>query len=200
MTLLDPGPFIGDTELMTSTARSMAKEGSMKTSGETRGKLPNVKLRRQIVRLRRLGLSVSLIAKRLECSRQNVYQVMKYAGLRAESPALCCQECRAEILNFSNRDGKSSPRRYDAAVLCLNCLAKHPEATLGQRIKAHRLAAGWTLGELSKRTGISQVRLCVFERGGAEPMWRSLVKLLRVFGVGLVDVCGKSPEKPPIVE
>jgi hypothetical protein len=36
---------------------------------------------------------------------------------------------------------------------CLSCVGKHPEATLGQWLKAYRLAAGLTLQCLSQLTG-----------------------------------------------
>ena len=113
---------------------------------------------------------------------------MRYAGLHVELPALRCQECRADILKDNKAAG---PRLNNGAVFCLDCLARHPEATFGQRLKAHRLAAGLTLGELSRRTGIPLMQLSKYERGAAYATWPSLVKLLRVFGVGLVDVWGK---------
>ena len=77
------------------------------------------------------------------------------------------------------------------ARFCLDCLARHPEATFGQRLKAHRLAAGMTLRDLSRRIGIGRTQLSRYERGAAFATWPSLVKLLQVFGVALVDVWGK---------
>ena len=43
---------------------------------------------------------------------------------------------------------------------CLRCLAKHPKATFGERLKAYRVAAGLTRKELARR---AQLPLRVIE-------------------------------------
>jgi hypothetical protein len=50
------------------------------------------------------------------------------------------------------------PRRGHAPVFCRACLAQHPEATLGQRIRAYHLAAGLTLKALGEQTGIATMQ------------------------------------------
>jgi DNA-binding XRE family transcriptional regulator len=153
-----------------------------------RGKQPDEKLRQRIVKFRGLGLSFGLIAKRLKCSRQTVHEIWKRTS-GVDGSALHCQECRADIL----KDNGRTPGRWlnNGAVFCLDCLAKHPEATFGQRLKAHRLAAGMTLRDLSRKIGLGRTQLSRYERGAVCATRPSLVKLLRVFGVALVNVWGK---------
>ena len=71
-------------------------------------------------------------------------------------------------------------------VLCLACLARRPAATFGERLKAHRLAAGLTLEALAARCGIRYQRLSAYERGAEEPAWGNLVRLVGALGPGLL--------------
>jgi transcriptional regulator with XRE-family HTH domain len=47
----------------------------------------------------------------------------------------------------------------------LCCLANRPDATFGERLKAHRLAAGLTLKELARGAGLRYQNLSAYERG-----------------------------------
>jgi transcriptional regulator with XRE-family HTH domain len=67
--------------------------------------------------------------------------------------------------------------------LCLACLAKRPQATFGQRLKAHRLAAGLTLTGLEQRSGVDLSLISAYECDRSEPKWQTLAKLSRVLGV-----------------
>jgi transcriptional regulator with XRE-family HTH domain len=71
-------------------------------------------------------------------------------------------------------------------VLCLACLGHRPAATFGERLKAHRLAAGLTLQALATRCGNRYQRLSAYERGAKEPAWGNLVKVVGVLGPGLL--------------
>jgi hypothetical protein len=74
------------------------------------------------------------------------------------------------------------------ATVLWSCLARHPEATFADQLKAHRLAAGLTLEALGERAGIQRQRVSDYECGRRVLKWRALVKLVAVLGLGLVDV------------
>jgi transcriptional regulator with XRE-family HTH domain len=94
--------------------------------------------------------------------------------------AVACRECGRTIVR-----GTGSIRTNGAAY-CLGCLARHPEASFGERLKAHRLAAGLTVEALGKRVGVPHKPVCDYERGRMVPQWRALVPLVGVLGLGLV--------------
>jgi transcriptional regulator with XRE-family HTH domain len=60
--------------------------------------------------------------------------------------------------------------------------------SFAQRLKAHRLAAGLTQIELAEKAGVGHAAVVQYELGKELPGWDNLVKLIRVFGVRLVDV------------
>jgi transcriptional regulator with XRE-family HTH domain len=95
--------------------------------------------------------------------------------------AVACRECGRTIAR-----GAGSIRTNGAAY-CLSCLARHPEANFGERLKAHRLAAGLMMEALGKRVGVAHQPVCEYESGRRMPQWRALVKLVGVLGLGLVD-------------
>jgi hypothetical protein len=91
-----------------------------------------------------------------------------------------CRECGRIIAR-----GAGSIRTNGAAY-CLTCLARHPQATFADRLKAHRLTAGLTLEALAARCGIRCQRLSAYERGAQEPAWGNLVRLVGALGPGLL--------------
>ena len=68
-------------------------------------------------------------------------------------------------------------------VWCLACLAKRLQATFGQRLKAHRLAAGLTLTALERRSGVDLSSISAYECERSQPKWETLAKLIRILGV-----------------
>jgi transcriptional regulator with XRE-family HTH domain len=140
-----------------------------------RGRQPDFKRRQQITDLRAAGLSLDRIAHQLGITRQRVQFVLKLTD-RLLAPVRC-QDCDTRITELR---GVSAHNR---AVWCLGCLSKHPKATFGQRLKAHRLAAGLSLAVLERRSGVDRALLKEYECDRSEPKWRSLVKLIRVLGV-----------------
>jgi hypothetical protein len=82
-------------------------------------------------------------------------------------------------------------RRLSDAVpaYCLDCLPA--DAPFGVRLKAHRLAAGLTLGALATRSGIRYQRLSAYERGAEEPAWGNLVRLVGALGPGVLPELGE---------
>jgi transcriptional regulator with XRE-family HTH domain len=82
------------------------------------------------------GLSVELVpGRRLDFP-------LRPADVRA---AVRCRECRRTIAP------KGGPGRPNGMASCLTWLARHPEASFGERLRAHRLAAGLTLAALAQR-------------------------------------------------
>ena len=62
---------------------------------------------------------------------------------------------------------------------------------IGERVRAHRNARGWTLDELSERSGVSRRMLINIEHGEGNPSIATLLRLGDALGVGLpvlVDV------------
>jgi hypothetical protein len=84
------------------------------------------------------------IGRELGITRQRVQRVLKLTSTIRLVP-IRCTECGKVITQLS---GVAHNNR---AVLCLACLAKHPQAKFGQRLKALRLAAGLTLTALERR-------------------------------------------------
>ena len=108
--------------------------------------------------------------------------VRPVAPRRSAPGAMACRQCRRTITR-----GVADLGRYGAAY-CLRCLAEHSEARFGERLRAHRLAAGMSQQDLADATGIYAQELSCYERDQREPVWRSVAKLVRVLGVGLVEV------------
>ena len=75
-----------------------------------------------------------------------------------------------------------------SVVFAGTCLARQPGATFGERLKAHRLASGLTQQELADATDTYPQEISCYERDETEPTWRTVAALVRVLGVGLVDV------------
>jgi hypothetical protein len=84
-------------------------------------------------------LSFTEIGNRLGFTRQCAQQLLKASGHFATVPGICCTSCGTVIIEGGG------PWLHNGPVYCLVCLAKIPEATFGQRLKAHRLAVGLTL-------------------------------------------------------
>lgn len=62
---------------------------------------------------------------------------------------------------------------------------------IGARLRQHRAARGWTLGELANRSGVSRRQLVNLEHGEGNPSISTLLRLSDALGIGLpvlVDV------------
>jgi transcriptional regulator with XRE-family HTH domain len=141
-----------------------------------RGRRPNRHRWQQIADLRAAGLSLSEIGRKLGLTRQRVQFILKYACHTRLVP-VHCTDCGTVVTQLH---GMANNNR---TVWCLACLAKRPEATFGQRLKAHRLAAGLTLTALERRSGVHLSLISDYECGRREPKWQTLAKLIRVLGV-----------------
>ena len=72
-----------------------------------------------------------------------------------------------------------------AMLLCLTCPEKIPDAPLGVRLKAFRVAAGLNKKSLATRAAVGVAILSPWERRRREPLWPRAVRLVRVPGLGL---------------
>jgi XRE family transcriptional regulator, regulator of sulfur utilization len=67
--------------------------------------------------------------------------------------------------------------------------APHPDAVrFGALISRLRLARGWSLAELSSRSGMNATYLGVMERGGNMPTLATLFKLAAVFDTDAAEL------------
>ena len=147
----------------------------------TRGRKPDDIRRQAVALLRAQGLSFTEIGTRLGIRRQCAQQLLKASGHSVDLPGICCIGCGTVIVK-----GRG-PWLHNGPVYCLVCLAKTPEAPFGQRLKAHRLAAGLTLRRLGELVGTAGTYLGNLEQGRKRPLWSTIVKPIRVFGLALVD-------------
>jgi transcriptional regulator with XRE-family HTH domain len=148
------------------------------------GRKPDTQRRATIARLRARGLTMAEIGRRLGVTRQAVYHALakQHRGDRRDERAVPCAACAVAIAS-------AGALASDAGqALCLRCLASRPDAPLGTRLKAFRLAAGLTKAELAKQVGLTGMAIHLYEANTREPRWRQLMPLLRVLGPGLVTL------------
>jgi transcriptional regulator with XRE-family HTH domain len=138
------------------------------------GRKPNQERRRQAARLRAGGLSLAEVGRRLGVCKQGAATLLR--PLR-QTPAVACAGCGAAIVSAG-----ALPR--DAGTgLCLPCLAGHPDAGLGQRLKAFRLAAGLLQKELARKAGVREPTIAAYEQARFRPRPTALARLARALGV-----------------
>jgi transcriptional regulator with XRE-family HTH domain/DNA-binding CsgD family transcriptional regulator len=140
------------------------------------GNTPDIDRQRRAAQLRAAGLTLQKIADRLGCSSQRAHEILGHQE-NARLVPICCQECGRKITRLR------IAVECNRSAWCLACLVKHPEATFGQRLKAHRLAAGLTISGLEKRSGVSALSLSRYERDRGEPTRPTLAKLIRALGM-----------------
>jgi DNA-binding XRE family transcriptional regulator len=144
-----------------------------------RGRNPDLARRQQAARLRRQGLSVGEIARWLGVSKQGAHHLL---GKAAGDRPIACRDCDAVIIEVGM--GMDNIVRRP---LCVACLANHPDAAFGERLRALRLAKGMTHAELADAVGIAKESVSRFEWGrSGNPKWALLVKLVRLLGPALV--------------
>ncbi|WP_188579933.1 helix-turn-helix domain-containing protein [Azorhizobium oxalatiphilum] len=68
---------------------------------------------------------------------------------------------------------------------------------LGEEIRHHRTARGWTLEELSKRSGVSIAAISKIEKGQSRPSFDTLLRIARCLQINFVQMMeGEGPSKP----
>jgi transcriptional regulator with XRE-family HTH domain len=143
------------------------------------GRKPDQARRRQASELRRQGLTLAEIGRRLGITHQGVQAVLRPPRRRVLAPR--CPGCRGLLPEA----GVSGPR--DATALCLACLRQRPHTPFGLRLQTVRLAARLTLAELARRSGVSASSLRYYEGRQTLPPAAALVRLLGALGSDLVD-------------
>jgi transcriptional regulator with XRE-family HTH domain len=68
---------------------------------------------------------------------------------------------------------------------------------IGQRVRQHRLARGWTLDELAQAASVSRRAVVSVEQGEANPSVGTLLRLSDALGVGLPSLV-ESAERTPM--
>jgi transcriptional regulator with XRE-family HTH domain len=146
------------------------------------GRKPNRERRSRIARLHARGLTLTEIGRRLGVTRQAVHGALAQLRQPAPQPSVPCRRCAAPIVS----PGALPSDRGQA--LCLTCLASSPDADLGVRLKAFRLAAGLTKTELARRLGVATMTVHQYEAGARQPRWQQLALLIAVLGPGLMTL------------
>src|SRR5262249_15874304 len=130
----------------------------------------NLKLHRRIAALRAKGLSLRQIGKKLGVSRQAVQSVIRTMRKSRTRPCPCAR-CGAVIVS-----GALLSREVGHAF-CVACVDTDPGATFGQRLQAHRLAAGLTILELAQRSKVFPGSIRSYERGDSDLRDKTRVRL-----------------------
>jgi hypothetical protein len=141
--------------------------------GPASGRKPDRHKQRRVSALRRQGLTLAEIGRRLGLSRQLVHRHLKAAGMAGPRRGVvrCCA-CAVVIATGHHTI------EYNRRPLCLACLAEHPEAPFGRRLKGCRLAAGLTAEQLSARSGVPTGSIRAVERGACWPRWGRVARLI----------------------
>jgi transcriptional regulator with XRE-family HTH domain len=151
--------------------------------GPGSGREPDWQTQRQVSELRRQGLTLAEIGRRLGLSRQLVHHHLKAAGVAGPCRGTVhCGACAAVIATGHHGI------KYNQRPLCLGYLAKQPDSPFGVRLKACRLAAGLTAGELAERSGVPTGAIRAVERGACWPRWGRVARLISALGADLVTL------------
>src|SRR5262245_40855334 len=126
------------------------------------GRHPDTARRSEMARLRSQGLTFADIGRRLGMTRQCVETTLRVAGNKPSRFTATCGTCGAAIHTAYIHIRLNGPTH------CTACLARKPDATFGERLRAARLAAGLTLKHIAERSGIHDNLLSAYERGAVE--------------------------------
>jgi transcriptional regulator with XRE-family HTH domain len=146
-----------------------------------RGRPPNIVARQEAARLRRQGLSLQELAREIGTSHQAVSQFLDNG---AGDRPIVCRDCRAVVIPSALALAMAN---INKRPWCTACLAKHPEATFGERLRSLRLARGMTHKDLAKAVRRHPNSISRFECGVSEqPQCKLLLRLVQVLGPLLV--------------
>jgi len=98
---------------------------------------------------------------------------------RVSPRSVPCSACRRDIVSA----GAIASDRGSA--LCLECLGRQADTSFRRRLKAFRLAAGWTKAELVTRCGFTHSALWKYEDQGVTPRLPAALQLAQALGVSL---------------
>ena len=81
--------------------------------------------------------------------------------------------------------------------MSINPIKPRPDPLLGTEIKAQRNARGWTLEQLSQRSGVSIAAISKIEKGQSRPSFDTLLSIARCLQMNFVDIMdGASASQP----
>jgi transcriptional regulator with XRE-family HTH domain len=157
-----------------------AEPGPIVEVSMVQGRKPNIARRREAASLRRQGLSVADVGRRMGISRQAAHQLL--VDSNGDSYPVTCRQCDAVIIWSAVGMGGVGNQPW-----CTTCLASHPDASFADRLKSLRLARGMSHADLAHAAGVNRGTISRFERGeSAHPKWPLLVRLVRILGPLLV--------------
>ena len=136
--------------------------------------------RREMALLRAKGMTLVEISRRFGVSAQRVQRVLKKVQVKPAPIPFTCMECNSTI------DSPALLRCDVGETLCLQCLARCPDAPFGQRLRALRVGAGLTRGQLAGRVALSESTIGQYERGQSVPGRMALQALSRLLGSELI--------------
>lgn len=135
--------------------------------------------RRLMARLRRRGLTLEAIARQVGLSREGVRVALRKMGVAPPSAEARCPGCNRVVLRGAEA------LRHVRPPWCLPCLRKHPEATVADRIRSRRCAAGLTQRQLAEQSGLNRKTVERVER--EQPIRAgTLAQLAAVLGAELL--------------
>ncbi|MBE3639107.1 helix-turn-helix domain-containing protein [Mangrovicoccus algicola] len=70
-------------------------------------------------------------------------------------------------------------------------------AEVGRRLRARRKECGWTLGDLSERSGVSVPAISKIEIGQSSPSFDTLMRLIRPLQLNFVEILDPPTESAP---
>jgi transcriptional regulator with XRE-family HTH domain len=131
------------------------------------------------------GLTFQEIGKLLGVSRQYVHRSLSgpKAPLRL---AIRCSACGADV---------PCPGPLARDVLCLDCARKRAGTTFAQRLKAFRLAVGFTRTRLALRAELSRRTIFNSEQGRTLPTAATIGRLARALGTTSNALVGSVPAR-----
>src|SRR4051794_10211130 len=98
--------------------------------------------------------------------------------------------CRCTMLHYRGQGRRTRwGWRKETAGMTVEALAVNE--LIGERVRQHRTARGWTLEELADRSGVSRRMLITVEHGEGNPSIATLLRISDALGIGLpvmVDV------------
>jgi DNA-binding XRE family transcriptional regulator len=150
------------------------------------GRKPDLNRRQQAEELRAQGLLYREIGERLGVTRQQAHLLVTY-----QPPRIRCRDCGADL------NPAGALPRDDRKVYCLPCLEQHPWASFGERLQAHRLAAGLKVRDLAERAGIDRSTVGAYEHGRTAASPQQQARLLAVLDVAVVVPPGPRRGRPP---
>ena len=146
---------------------------------EARGRAEADELRRRAAALRRRGLTLYGIAVRLGITERRAGGLLREAGIDPRACEVRCAGCRRVLARGH------AGLRVNAPTLCVVCLVRTPGASFGQRLRAYRLAAGLTQGQLAELAGLDAGTVWSYEQDETVPRGRRLARLVAILGPGL---------------